>query len=157
MPPNDAMYWSCLPIGSPQKVDFDVAGLLGQDLARDEILVERVQRAQQRHRETAGRAQARTRRNIGHADDLQVRRRHRHHSQGFANDRVLDLVHGLHHLDRRILDEVFGLEGLVQRDVDVLIDRGGNDEAAVFAVVGRQVGAAAAQGDAQRAAGDDHA
>ena len=30
MPPKAAMYWSCLPIGSPQQVDLDMAGLLGQ-------------------------------------------------------------------------------------------------------------------------------
>ena len=30
MPPKAAMYWSCLPIGSLEQVDLDVAGLLGQ-------------------------------------------------------------------------------------------------------------------------------
>ena len=61
MPPKEEMYWSCLPMGSPSDVDLDVAGLLGQNLARDEFLIQRVQRAQQGHRETAGRAQARAR------------------------------------------------------------------------------------------------
>ena len=42
------------------------------------------------------------------------------------------------------------------RDVDVLVDRRRDQEAAVLAVVGRQVGAAAAERDAQRTARDDH-
>ena len=41
-------------------------------------------------------------------------------------------------------------------NVDVFVDGRGDEEAAVFAVVGREVGAAAAEGDAQRGTGDDH-
>ena len=143
--------------GLPQDVDLDVTGLLGQHLARDEVLIQRMQRAQQGDRETAGRTQASPGGNIGKADDLQVRRAHGDHAQGFADDGVLDLVHGLHYFGGGILDEVLRLEGLVERDVDVFIDGGGEDEAPVFAVVGGKVGATASQGNAQRAAGDDHA
>ena len=39
MPPKAAMYWSCLPIGSLQQVDLDVAGLLGQLLRVDQVLL----------------------------------------------------------------------------------------------------------------------
>ena len=38
MPPNAAMYWSCLPIGSRSTVDLDVAGLLGQLARMDQML-----------------------------------------------------------------------------------------------------------------------
>ena len=38
MPPKAAMYWSCLPIGSPSSVDLDVAGLLGQLARVDDVL-----------------------------------------------------------------------------------------------------------------------
>ena len=41
-------------------------------------------------------------------------------------------------------------------DVNALVDGRRKEEAAVVAVVGRQVGAAAAEADAQGAAGDDH-
>src|ERR1700686_4042148 len=44
----------------------------------------------------------------------------------------------------------------MQGDVDVLVDGRGDNETGVLAVVRRQVGAATAQRDAQRAASDDH-
>ena len=140
-----------------EKIDFDMAGLLGEHLARNEILIQRVQGAQQGDGEAAGGAEPGAGGNVGHADDFQVGRGHRHQPEGLADDGVLDLVDGLHHFGGRILDEVFGLEGLVERDVDVLIDGGGEDEASVLAVVGGKVGAASSEGDAQRGAGDDHA
>ena len=52
-------------------------------------------------------------------------------------------------LDLRILDDQLAHERLVHGDVDVLVDGGGDEEAAVLAVVRRQVGAAAAEADAQ--------
>ena len=76
--------------------------------------------------------------------------------QRFADDRVLDLVHGSHALELRVLDDQLVDERAMERDVDVLVDRGRDDEAAVLAVVRRQVGAAAAEGNAQRAPRDDH-
>ena len=48
-------------------------------------------------------------------------------------------------------------KGLVQGDVDVAVDRGRDQEAAELAIIGRQVGAAAAERDAERASDDDHA
>src|SRR5205823_14638625 len=40
------------PDGFAQQVDLDMAGLFGQRLARDGLLIQRVQRAQQRDGET---------------------------------------------------------------------------------------------------------
>jgi hypothetical protein len=140
-----------------QQVDLDAAGLLGEFLARDRILLPGMQRAQQGHRETARRAQARAGRNVRHAHDFQIRpRTHVHQAQGFAHDGVLDLVHGLDQFHLRILDDQLLAEGLVQRDVDVFIDGRRDDEAAMLAIVRGQVGASASQRDAQWRAGDDH-
>ena len=44
----------------------------------------------------------------------------------------------------------------IDGDIDVLVDRRGDEEPPVFPVVGGQVGAAAAEGDAQGGPGDDH-
>ena len=41
-------------------------------------------------------------------------------------------------------------------DVDIFVDRRGDQKALVLAVIGRQIGAAAAKGDAQRTTNDDH-
>ena len=42
------------------------------------------------------------------------------------------------------------------RDVDVLVDRRGDEEAAMFPVIRWQVGATAAEGDAKGGTGDEH-
>ena len=59
-------------------------------------------------------------------------------------------------LELRVLQEDARRERPHHRDVDVLVDRRGDEEPAVLPVVGRQVGAAAAERDAKRTAGDDH-
>jgi hypothetical protein len=133
------------------------AGLFGEFLPRNQVLLPGVQRAQQGHRETTGRTQTRAGRDVGHADDFQVRlRANVDHTQGFAYNRVLHLVHGLDQFHLRILHQQFLAERLVQRDVDVFVDGRGDDEAGVFAVVRWQVRAAAAERNAQWSAGDDH-
>jgi hypothetical protein len=43
---------------------------------------------------------------------------------------------------------------MMKGDIYIPVDRRGDDEAAVFLVVGRQVGSAPPKGDAERAAGD---
>ena len=115
-----------------------------------------VQRLEQRRGEAARRAEPGAGRNVGHAGDFQRVRLKSDQLERFADDRMLDLVDRLHALELGIFDDQVVDEGLVQRDVDVLVDRRRDQEAAVLAVIGRQVGAAAAQRDAQRAAGDDH-
>ena len=47
--------------------------------------------------------------------------------------------------------------GSMGRDMDIFIEPHGEDEPAVLAIIAFQVGAAAAQGHAQRGAGRDHA
>jgi hypothetical protein len=48
------------------------------------------------------------------------------------------------------------LKRAVLREVDVFVDGRRDEEAAEFAVVRRQIGAAAAEGHAQGRTGDDH-
>jgi hypothetical protein len=147
-----------LPTGSPQEIDFDVAGLFSQFLAWDYVSLPGVQGAQQGHREAARRAQPGARRDIRHAHDFEIRMgTDVHQAQGFAHDGVLHFVHRMRQLHLRVLDEQLLREGLVQRDVDVLIDGRRDDETGVVAVIGRQVRAAAAERNAERTAGDDHA
>ena len=67
-----------------------------------------------------------------------------------------DLVDRFDVLELRILQVDARRERPHDRDVDVLVDRRRDEEAAVLAVVRRQVGAAAAERDAQRATRDDH-
>jgi hypothetical protein len=83
---------------------------------------------------------------IGDADEF----------QRFTDDWVFDVLDGLNALEFRILDDDVPLKRPVLRDVDVFVDRRGDEEAAVFTIIGRQVGATAAEGNAQRGSGDDH-
>ena len=68
-----------------------------------------------------------------------------------AQDRMADLGGVVDLLDLRVLHPVAALEHGVGDQVDVLVDRAADQEAAAALVVRRQVGAAAAE--AQSAAG----
>src|SRR5581483_9816102 len=93
---------------------------------------------------------------VGDRGDLQ-RRAVPVAQQALAQDRVADLSDLVDLLELGVLHPVAALEDRVHQHVDVLVDRGGDEKAAVLAVVGRQVGAPAAQRDAQRRAAEDHA
>ncbi len=140
-----------------ETVDFDVAGLLRQFLGMNEVAVVGMQGFQQRCREAARGAKARAGRDVGHGGQLEPLAVHLHVGHGLADDGVGQLGRIGHALELRIFDDEVFDEGLVQRDVDVAVDRSGDQEAAELAVIGRQVGAAASQGDAERASDDDHA
>ena len=115
-----------------QQVDLDVAGLPRQLLAVDERAVMGVQRPQQRGGEAAGRAQAGAGGNVRHAGDFQVRRAQAGQLERLPHDGVLHLGDGVHVLELRVLDDQLLREGVVQGDVDVLVDGGGDQEAAVL-------------------------
>ena len=139
-----------------EPLDLDLAGLAAEVGRRDVVALHRVDGLEQPDRERAGGAQAGAGRDVGGRDDL--------HAgadvvgaQHLADDRVLDLVGLVDPLELAVLEEVVVGEGAVDRDVDVLGDGGRDDHAAVLLVVRRQVGAAAAQRDPQRRAGDQHA
>ena len=61
-----------------------------------------------------------------------------------------DFVNGVDRLELRVFNDDLLLKGLMQRDEDVLIDGAGDEEAAVVAVIRRQVGATATERDACR-------
>ncbi len=105
------------------KVDFDVAGLLGKFLLRHHRLLVRVQRVQECRGERSRGTQARARRDVRHAGDLQAFGRNASQEQGFANERMAYLLRFHHALGLRVLDDRFLEEGVVQGDVDVFIDR----------------------------------
>ncbi len=140
-----------------EKVDLDPAGLLGQLVGMDQVLLERVECLQQGRREAAGGAQPGAGRHVGHAGDFQMRGADAGQSQGLADQRMLHLVDGRDPLHARVLEDQLLDERLVQRDVDVLVDGGGDDEPVVLAIVRRQIRPAAAQGDSEGTARDDHA
>jgi len=73
-----------------------------------------------------------------------------------AHNRMLHILRPRHHLHLRVLDDHFLDEGLVQRYVNVLVDRRGDHETAVLAVVRWKIRSAAAQRDPHGAARDDH-
>src|SRR4051794_37294486 len=70
-----------------------------------------------------------------------------------AQQRVADVLHPVGLLPLQVLEPVARLEGRPRQELDPLVDRRGHHEAAVLAVVGGKVGAAAAEGDPERRAG----
>ena len=89
-------------------------------------------------------AQPRAGRDVGHAGQLEVLAVDADELHRLADDRVAQLGGVLHPLELRVLDDPVGDERLVERDVDVAVDGGGDEEAAVLFVVGREVGPPAA-------------
>ncbi len=114
-------------------------------MGRNRVAVIGVQRLEQRRREAPRRAEARPGGNVGHAGDLKVGFPDIEHFQGFTNNRMLNFIDGGHSLHFGVLDDQFLLERLVDRDVHVAVNGSGDQHAAVFAVIGRQIGAAAAE------------
>src|SRR5882724_2160625 len=123
----------------------------------DEVMLELVQHLEQARREAARRAQPRARRDVRHAGDLDTRAEDAGQTQRLADDRVLDLVDMRRALDLGVAQQHLLERRAVHGDVHVLRDGGGDEKATVPLVVGRKVGASAAERDAQWAASDDHA
>ena len=73
-----------------------------------------------------------------------------------SDDRMIDLVDLLHALEGGVLEEVVVRERPVHGDIDVPVDRGRDDEAAVPRVVRGEVGSAAADRDPERCTGYQH-
>jgi hypothetical protein len=68
----------------------------------------------------------------------------------------MHVVHGIDLFELRVLQIDAGHERACDGDVDILVNRRRDDEAAVLTIVGREVGAASAERDAQGTSGDDH-
>ncbi len=108
-----------------------------------------VQCLEQRGGKTARRPEARPGGDVRHGGDFQRAGGHIDQAHGLADDRMLDGIDGRDALQLGILDDQVRHERLVERDVDVLVDGGGDEKTRVFAVIAGQVGAAAAEGNAQ--------
>ena len=116
----------------------------------DEIFIVRVQGFEQRGGETAGRTQARAGRNIGHGGQFKPVAIHAQQGKRFTEDRVLQLRRVRHPLQFGIFDDEVGHERFMHRDVNIFVNRRGDEEAAEFFVIRRQIRPAAAEGDSQR-------
>src|ERR1700733_1009971 len=69
---------------------------------------------------------------------------------------MLNLFDAIDFFELRIRDDNPGTKCFIDGDVDVAVNRGGNDEASMLSVIGWKIGAAAAETDSQRAPRDDH-
>src|SRR5207237_7266644 len=78
-----------------------------------------------------------------------------HQLQRLSKNRFVNIFLRGDHLHLRILHDHFLRERIVQCNVNIFVDRGGNNEACMLAIIRGQVGSASAEGDAERAAGDD--
>ena len=127
------------------------AARLGHELA-----LERVERVEERDGEAARRAEPDVGRHVGDAETSSIPLPDARHPERLAEDAVLDLVDRLDGLGLRVREADRVVEAAVGADEDVLVDRGGDEEAAVLVRVAGEVGSASAEGEADRGAGDDH-
>ena len=142
--------------GLAQQVDLDVAGLLGQLARVNQRAAVGVERAQERSGEAARGTEASAGGDVGKGGDLDLRLAEIELAQRLADDAMANRVDGLDVLDLGVLQVDAGGERLDDGDVDVFVDRRGDEEPLVLAIVRGEVGAAAAEGYAKRAANDDH-
>ena len=126
-----------------QQIQLDVAGHLGQLAGMDEVPLLLVEDLEQAGGEAARGAEAGPRGNVGDAGDLQVGRGDAGELERLADDRVADLVDGLHPFDLGVAEQHLLERRQLAGHVHVLGDRRRQNEAAVLLVVRRQVGAAA--------------
>ena len=156
MPPCAATYWSCLPTGS-LRMSISISHAASAS-SRGGSVVRRAS-ASAFSRQTVNAPEEPMPVPAGTSATEAISsgspRQCRH--QRLAQDRVADLARVVDLLELRVLQPVAALEDRVREHVDVLVDRPADEEAAVLAVVGRQVGAAAAERDAQRRAAEDDA
>ena len=156
MPPCAATYWSCLPTGS---LRTSISISQAASASAPGVIEVRRACASPFSRQTVNAPEepipvpAGTSATEAISSGLPRQWR----EQRLAQDRVLDLGDLVDLLGLGVLHPVAALEDRVGQHVDVLVDRPGDEEAAVLAVVGRQVGAAAAERDAQRGAAEDDA
>ena len=150
------MYWSCLPMGFPQRSISIVQARSASSsadtcrpwYANSACSRPTVTADEEPRPEPAGR-------DVGQRGDLDPVR-HAGHQHGLPDELVLEVLDARDDLLLGVVDVDVVVEALLDDDVDVLVDRAVEDPAAVLAVVAGQVGPAAEQADAQRCLGDDH-
>ena len=136
-------------MGSLSRSDFDLARLRRQFGRMHQVPLVRVQRLEQRRRETARRPQAGARRDVRHRRQFQIMPVHAEQRERLPEDGMLHVRRAWHAFQFRILQDQVRHERVVHRDIDVFVNRRRDQETAEFFVIRRQVRAAAAQRDAK--------
>ena len=140
-----------------QDVDLDVRRLLGQISGRSKYALVCIQRVQQPNRHGAGGAQSSAlRRHIRQCHQVQAPGKARQ-AQSLPHQLVLDLAGGGDDLGSRVADPQVALEAGGNDDMDPLVDRSGDDSAAVLVTEVGKIGAPSDKRHAQGRLGDDHA
>src|SRR3984957_8965875 len=136
--------------------ELDVAGFFSQYLCAHGSLRECMQGFEKADEVTTGGAHGGARGDVGDGDDFEAAG-HAEKFHGFASQVVFDLVDVMDELGFAVAhaDHVVD-DGGIDVEVHVFVDGDGKDESAVFAIEGGQVSSAAAEGDAEWSAGDDH-
>src|SRR5262245_16288334 len=127
-----------------EAVDLDVACLLGEILREHRATLVGVKGLQERRGEASRGSEARPRRYVGHAGELEVLL-DPDQLESLPNDRMLDVVDAVDELQLRVLQEDRAHEAVMDHDVDVSIDRRRDHEPFVITVVGRKIRAASTQ------------
>src|SRR6476660_6506411 len=107
-----------------------------------------MQGLQQGRSETAGGSQTCSGRNVCHACDLQIALMNPCQLQRFSDNRMFDLSYCRRFLEMRILQEKTLHETAMNIDINVLVNRGGNDETPVLPVVFMLISAATTERNA---------
>ena len=118
-----------------------------EGLRRDMFTFVRINRPQKSYVERARRTQARSGRNIRHADHFNEGL-HVMDPEGLAYDRMVDAVNGVNRFQLGVLNDEILFKGSVERDVNIAVYRGRNDETSEAGVVGWKIGPTATNADA---------
>src|ERR1700744_905426 len=124
-----------------------MTGELSQFLGRQQLAAMGVQGLQQRGSEASGGTETCPGRNVGQGRNLNLRRPQFLQRERLAEDRMPHVLHARNALERRILEVNAWRERSRYRDVDVFIDRSGDQETFIATIVRRQVGASSSKGD----------
>src|ERR1700722_1801522 len=142
--------------GFAQAIDFNIASLLRQLPGVSDPAMMRMKSLQKGRGKATGGPETGSRRNIRKGRDFYLRRLGMLQCQRFSNDGMFDIRYPIDVFQRGI----FQIDARAERphdcDIDILVDRGCEQESLMLAVVRSQIRTAAAQGDAQRATRDNH-
>jgi hypothetical protein len=136
-------------------LDLYMTGLFGEVFLRHDRLGMNVQSLKESSQKTSAGAKSGSRWNIGHTRDLEIAGLLIGKSQRLPDQRVLDVLEPTYSLHLGVLNDEIFEKGLVKSDVNVFVNGGGNNKAAVLSIVRRQVGSAPAERNPQRAPRND--
>ena len=155
-PPSAAMYWSCLPIGFPQR-SISIVQAHSASSSADTCRPWYAHRACSSPTVTAD-EDPRPEPEDGMSASVVISTPpgHARHQHGLPDKFVLQVLNPGDDLLPRVVDVDVLVEALLDDDVDVLVDGAVEHPAAVLGVVVGQVCPAAEQADPQGGLGNDH-